>query len=152
MAAAAAAAAKSLQLCPTLRPHRQQPTRLPSLGFSRQEHWNGLPFHSPMRESEKWKVKVKLLSSVQLLVTAWTAAHQAPPSMGFSRQEYWSRVPLPSPTSKWQTYSNILWWFQILFPSYYTGTSSWVRIFLKKCRMLILSQGRKRYVCMYIYI
>ena len=29
MSAAAAAAAKSLQSCPTLRPHRQQPTRLP---------------------------------------------------------------------------------------------------------------------------
>ena len=27
----------------------------PSLGFSRQEHWNGLPFPSPMHESEKWK-------------------------------------------------------------------------------------------------
>ena len=26
-----------------------------SLGFSRQEHWSGLPFPSPMRESEKWK-------------------------------------------------------------------------------------------------
>ena len=25
----------------------------PSLGFSRQEHWNGLPFPSPMHESEK---------------------------------------------------------------------------------------------------
>ena len=24
----------------------------PSLGFSRQEHWSGLPFPSPMRESE----------------------------------------------------------------------------------------------------
>ena len=24
-----------------------------SLGFSRQEHWSGLPFPSPMRESEK---------------------------------------------------------------------------------------------------
>jgi len=42
---AAAAAAKLLQYCPTLRPHRRQPTRLPpSLGFSRQEHWSGLPF------------------------------------------------------------------------------------------------------------
>ena len=38
------------------------------------------------------------LSHVQLLVTPWTAAHQAPLSMGFSRQEYWSGVPLPSPT------------------------------------------------------
>ena len=25
----------------------------PSLGFSRQEHWSGLPFPSPMQESEK---------------------------------------------------------------------------------------------------
>ena len=42
-------------------------------------------------------MKVKSLSRVQLLVTPWTAAYQAPPSMGFSRQEYWSGVPLPSP-------------------------------------------------------
>ena len=61
----------------------------PSLGFSRQEHWSGLPFPSPVQESEKWK---KSLSCVQLLVTPWTAAYQAPPSMGFSRQEYWSGV------------------------------------------------------------
>ena len=27
----------------------------PSLGFSRQEHWSGLPFPSPMHESQKWK-------------------------------------------------------------------------------------------------
>ena len=27
----------------------------PSLGFSRQEHWSGLPFPSPMHESEKRK-------------------------------------------------------------------------------------------------
>ena len=69
----------------------------PSLGFSRQEHWSGLPFPSPVHESEKWKVKVKSLSFVRLLATPWTVAHQAPPSMGFSRQECWSRVPLPSP-------------------------------------------------------
>src|SRR5574337_1306430 len=64
------------------------------LGFSRQEHWSGLPFPSPMHESEK--VKVKSLSRVQLLATPWTAAYQAPPPMGFSRQECWSGVPLPS--------------------------------------------------------
>ena len=70
----------------------------PSLGFSRQEHWSGLPFPSPMHESEKWKweVKVKSLSRVWLLATPWTAAYQAPASMGFSGQEYWSGVPLPS--------------------------------------------------------
>ena len=35
-------------------------------------------------------------SHVQLLVTLWTVAHQAPLSMGFSRQEYWSGLPFPS--------------------------------------------------------
>ena len=48
------------------------------------------------RQGEKRKVKVKLLSCVQLAATPWTAAYQAPLSMGFSRQEYWSRVPLSS--------------------------------------------------------
>ena len=38
----------------------------------------------------QWKVKVKSLIRVQLLVTSWTVAQQAPPSMRFSRQEYWS--------------------------------------------------------------
>ena len=27
----------------------------PSMGFSRKEYWSGLPFPSPMNESEKWK-------------------------------------------------------------------------------------------------
>ena len=40
---------------------------------------------------------MKSLSRVQLFVTPWTVAHQAPPSMGFSRQEYWSGLPFPSP-------------------------------------------------------
>ena len=43
------------------------------------------------------KVKVKSLDRVQLFVTQWTVAYQAPPSMGFSRQEYWSGLPFPSP-------------------------------------------------------
>ena len=36
-------------------------------------------------------------SRVQLFVTLWTVAHQAPMSMGFSRQEYWSGLPCPPP-------------------------------------------------------
>ena len=43
------------------------------------------------------KVKVKLLSHVQLFATPWTVTYQAPLTMGFSRQEYWSGLPLPSP-------------------------------------------------------
>ena len=33
---------------------------------------------------------------VQLLVTPWTVAHQAPLTMGFPRQEYWSGLLFPS--------------------------------------------------------
>ena len=51
---AAAAAAKLLQSYPTLcDPIDGSPPGSPSLGFSRQEHWSGLPFPSPMHESEK---------------------------------------------------------------------------------------------------
>ena len=38
-----------------------------------------------------------MLSRVQLLVTLWTEAFQAPLSMEFSGQEYWSGVPFSSP-------------------------------------------------------
>ena len=48
--------AKSLRSCSTLcDPIDGSPPGSPSLGFSRQEHWSGLPFPSPMHESEKWK-------------------------------------------------------------------------------------------------
>ena len=51
-----------------------------------------------MRSPLLWlKVKVKLLSRVQLFATPWTVANQVPLSMGFSRQEYWSGLPFPSP-------------------------------------------------------
>ena len=36
-------------------------------------------------------------SHVQLFVTLWTVAPQAPPSMGFSREEYQSGLPCPPP-------------------------------------------------------
>ena len=55
-----AAAAKSLQSCVTLwdpidgSPPVSHQSPL-SLGFSRQEHWSGLPFPSPMHEGEKRK-------------------------------------------------------------------------------------------------
>ena len=42
-------------------------------------------------------VHAKSLSHVQLFVTPWTVAHQAPLSMGFSRQEYWSGLPFLTP-------------------------------------------------------
>ena len=90
----AAAAAKSLQSCPTLcDPIDGSPpgSAVPGIHQARTLEWVAISF------SNAWKWKVKSLSHVRLLETPWTAAHQAPPSMGFSRQEYWSRVPLPSP-------------------------------------------------------
>ena len=39
----------------------------------------------------------QLPSRVQLFLTPWTVAFQAPLSMGFLRQEYWGGLPFPSP-------------------------------------------------------
>ena len=89
---AAAAAAKSLQSCLTLcDPIDGSPPGSPVPGIlqARTLEWVASSFSNAW----KWKVKVKSLSHAWLLVTPWTAAHQAPLSMGFSRQEYWSGVP-----------------------------------------------------------
>ena len=53
-----------------------------------------LPGKAMKRSFSKWKWK--LLSCVQLLVTPWTVACQAPLSMEFPRQEYWCGEPFPS--------------------------------------------------------
>ena len=54
--AAAAVAAKSLQLCLILcDPIDGSHQAPPSLGFPRQEQWSGLPFPFPIHESEKGK-------------------------------------------------------------------------------------------------
>ena len=92
----AAAAAKSLQSCPTLcDPIDSSPPGSPVPGILQARTLERVAIS--FSNAWKWKVKVKSLSRARLLVTPWTAAHQAPPSMGFSRQEYWSGVPLPSP-------------------------------------------------------
>ena len=94
----AAAAARSLQSCPTLcDPIDGSPPGSPVPGIlqARTLEWVAISFSNAW----KWRVKGKSLSRVRLLVTPWTAAHHAPLSMGFSRQEYWSGVPWPSPKS-----------------------------------------------------
>ena len=97
-----AAAAKSLQSCLTLcNPIEGSPpgSTVPGILLARTLKWVAISFSNAW----KWKVKVKLLSHVQLFTIPWTIAYQAPPSMGFSRQQYWSGLPwsglpLPSPT------------------------------------------------------
>ena len=91
----AAAAAKSLQSCPTLcDPTDSSPLGSPVPGILqvRTLEWVAISFSNAW----KWKVKVKSLSHVWLFATPRTAAYQAPLPMGFSRQEYWSELPLPS--------------------------------------------------------
>ena len=93
---AAAAAAKSLQSCPSLCDSIDGSPPgfpIPEILQARTLEWVAISFSSAW----KWKAKGKSLSRVWLFATPWTAAYQAPPSMGFSRQEYWSGVPLPSP-------------------------------------------------------
>ena len=100
----AAAAAKSLQSCPTLcDPIDGSPPGSPVPGIlqARTLECVAISF------SNAWerKVKVKSLSRVRLFTTPKTAAHQDPLSMGFARQEYWSGVPSPSPikSDEWTT-------------------------------------------------
>ena len=95
----AAAAAKSLQSCPTLcDPMDGSPpgSPIPGILHARTLEWGAISFSNAW----KWQVKGKSLSRVRLLATPWTAAHQAPPAMGFARQEYWSGVPWPSAGSQ----------------------------------------------------
>ena len=100
---------------------------LPSMGFSRQEYWSGLPFPSPgdlpnlgieprspvlevdALTSEPLRKLPKRLhqlifcgcaKSLQLCPTVGDPMDCSPPGssiQGFSRQEYWSGLPFPSP-------------------------------------------------------
>ena len=91
----AAPAAKSLQSCPTLcDPIDGSPPGSPVPGILQARTLEGVAIS--FSNAWKWKVKVKSLSRVRLVATAWTAACQAPPPMGFSRQEYRCGLPLPS--------------------------------------------------------
>ena len=79
---AAAAAAKSLQSCPTLcDPRDGSPpgSPIPRVLQARTLEWVAISFSNAW----KWKGKVKSLSRVQILATPWTAAYQAPLSMDF---------------------------------------------------------------------
>ena len=106
-----AAAAKS---CPTLcDPIDCSPTgsSVPGILQARTLEWVAISFSNAW----KWKVKVKSLSRVQLLVTPWTAAHQAPPSMGFLRKEYWSVFQC---SAKWLLFSFRCWKHKRIFLQY----------------------------------
>ena len=90
----AAAAAKSLQSCPTLcDPRDGSPpgSPVPRILQARTLEWVA----NFLLQCMKVKSESEVAQSCQTLATPWTAAYQAPLSMGFSRQKYWSGVPLP---------------------------------------------------------
>ena len=66
----------------------------PSMGFSRQEYWSGVPLPSVFG---LLLLLLSRFSHVRLCANQWTAAHQAPPPLGFSRQEHRSGLPFSSP-------------------------------------------------------
>ena len=110
-----AAAAKSLQSCPTLcDPIDGSPpgSTVPGTLHARTLEWVAISF------SNAWegKVKGKLLSRAQLIATPWTAVYQAPLSMGLSRQEYWSGLPLPSPFKLVSTAYKISYQLNLIYP------------------------------------
>ena len=67
------------------------------------EHERKRDFWGPGPSSAKTGVEARCLlcaqplSCVQICVTSWAVAHQAPQSMEFSRQEYWSGLSFPTP-------------------------------------------------------
>ena len=118
-----AAAAKSLQSCPTLcGPIDSSPPGSPIPGIlqARTMEWVAISFSNAW----KWKVKGKSLSRVRLFATPWTAAHQVPLSMGFSRQEDWSGVPSPSPRLLQMASFHRFWQLSNTPPHTHTASSS----------------------------
>ena len=102
-------AAKSLQLCPTLRdPIDGSPpgSAIPRILQAITLEWVAISFSNAW----KWKVKVKSLSRVWLFATPWTIAYQAPPSMGFSRQSTSALLIMPKPLTMWTTTNSGEFW------------------------------------------
>ena len=131
-----AAAAKSLQLCPTLcDPIDGSPPGSPIPGIlqARTPEWVAISFSNAW----KWKVKVKSLSRVGLLATPWTAAYQAPPSLGFSRQEYWSGVSLPS-LMETLGYAYISEWASNLLPPLLLFLFKWMKVFEHRIQFTVI--------------
>ena len=103
---ATAAAAKSVQSCPTLCDPTDGSDQAPqSLGFSRQEHWSGLPFPSPVHERES-----EVSQSCPTLSDPMDCSLPGSSIHGIFQAKYWSGVPLPSPV----TQSSIYLLFQAL--------------------------------------
>ena len=68
------------------------------LRIPRREKWVATPLNAWLQNRSNWQYNSNVcmlnhFCCVQLCVTPWTGAHQAPLSMEFSRQEYWGGLP-----------------------------------------------------------
>ena len=88
-----AAAAKSLQLCPTLRPHRQQPTRLPCSWDSPGKN-TGVGCH--FLQCMKVKSEREVTQLCPTLSDPMDCSLPGSSVHGIFQAKYWSGVPLPS--------------------------------------------------------
>ena len=88
---------------------------IPGILQARTLEWVAISFSGAW----KWKVEVKPLSHVWLLVTPWPAAYQVPPSTGSSKHEYWSGLQFIC-VIRYFRYNTCIWkspQFQKLFTS-----------------------------------
>ena len=106
----------------------------PSMEFSRQKYWSGVPLPSPPAnwqtlKSRYWMRDVPACSVTKSCLTLCNPMDCSPPSMGFSRQEYWSGSPVPSPRVFLTQGSNpgLLHCRWILYQLSYQG-NSWERM------------------------
>ena len=96
-------AAKSLQSCLTLcDPIDISPPGSPSLGFSRQEHWSGLPFHSSMCESEVVQLCLTLSDPMDHSLPGWSIH-----GIFQARVLEWGAIAFSSIQCRWPQYSTL---------------------------------------------
>ena len=109
-----------------------------SLSYLRNNYEQSIAPHPQPPSPVTFTITSFVLSCVQLFVTPWTVACQAPLSMEFSRQEYWSKLPFPTPGDLPHQGSNLhllclLHWQVDSSPLHHLGNPimSFKRLFLK---------------------
>ena len=120
----------------SVRPHRQQPTRLLCPWDSPGKN-TGVGCHFLLQRMHACKLSP--FSHVRLCATPWTAAHQAPLSTGFSRQEYWSGLSFPFTRLPGWAQCNYRYAGQRATVRTRRGTTDWFQIGKGVCQGCILS-------------
>ena len=92
-----------------------------SLGFSRQEYWSGLPFPSPMHESEKWKWSRSVVSTPSNPMDCSLPGSSV---HGIFQARVRSGLPLSSPFIKLSWIKGQAWGWQSAGLGYYFSWSS----------------------------